>query len=174
MLYFQEKRLLQKIIDAYRYRPDVELKKISHYPGNTEILEKVVGEPVDSIQAHFASWMRNRFGINILTNIREEYIERLPSLFESCENLYTVMMDKGLERGMINKFQANLQELQRIYYTQWFQKKKEDEASFYNAEKQLRQGFTSEYINSDSYKSFKKLYDEVVELQHQMREAVFN
>jgi hypothetical protein len=174
MLYFQEKRFLQKIVDAYRYRPDVDLKKLSHYPGNTEILEKAAGEPVDSIQAHFSTWMRARFDIDIRRNAMDAYIETLSSILESCENFYTVMMDKGKDRHMVDAFLSKVQDLQKEYYTQWFQRKKEDEKNFYDAEQRRRQGFTSEHANSESYQSFKKLYDASLDLQKQMRAAIFN
>lgn len=173
MMYFQEKRLLQKIVDAYRHRPDVDLKKISHYPSNTEILESAVGEPADTIQMHFASWMRDRFDVDIRANVRENYIESLSSILDNCDNLYTVMIDKGKDRSMVNNFRTKVSDLQRKYYTQWFQQKKEDEMTFYRTEKDRRQGFTSEYANTDDYRQFKQLYDAATNLQQQMRAAVF-
>lgn len=173
MLYFQEKKLLQKIVDAYRHRPDVDLRKMSHYPNNTEILESVVGEPADSFQVRFASWMRDRYDVDIRINVRRDYIEPLSAILDNCENLYTVLMDKGKDRSMANNFQLKVSDLRQKYYTQWFQRKKDDETNFYYAERDRRQGYTSTYADTESYRQFKQLYDAAAELRKEMREGVF-
>jgi hypothetical protein len=173
MLYFQEKKLLQKIVDAYRHRPDVDFRQTSHYPNNTEILESVVGEPADSFQVRFASWVRDRYDVDIRINVRQDYIEPLSGILDNCENLYTVMMDKEKIRPAANAFQLKVSDLRQKYYTQWFQRKKDDETNFYYAERDRRQGYTSTFADTESYRQFKQLYDAAVGLRQQMREAVF-
>jgi len=83
-----------------------------------------------------------------------------------------VLMDKGKDR-VANEFQLKVSDLRQKYYTQWFQKKKDEETNFYYAERDRRQGYASTYTGTETYSQFKQLYDAAAELRQQMRTAVF-
>ncbi|GGB00988.1 hypothetical protein [Puia dinghuensis] len=171
MLYFQQRNWLQKIVAAFRERPDPEFGSSTTYPATRQLLEAAIGEPLDSLQSEFSAWMEKTFRIYLSSYNMQPPLYPFQTIIDVSATELATARIYGMPADSAHSYDSQLRQIDAEYRQQFAASP--DLKAFYLAEENRREGIYDPFTRTDSFRRMKQLYDRLTTLAVRIRAGSF-
>jgi len=174
MLYLQQQGLLRKIVLRFRQGQERSFTDSSKFDDSRQVMEAVLGFPMDTLQTKFNQWLLAGYGITLSSDRYQMPVYTFRVLLNNSQMeilQFGNQIDQKVTINVANKLNFDLIKIKEEYY------KKYDSApflaQFYKAEENYQRGVYDGFTTTQRFKEMKQLYDEAVHLSAQIRSACF-